>query len=313
MTRNTTIAVVIALVSFLAVSCSQLNRQSVFVEDATLPPPKVVYVMETAAPIVDLSRVMEATPTLVIDSTKSETIPTLENINSARLSTVNESGREADGSNIVSDSLAPTPVRDVVLVEELEFLEIGTIEDVHIQLQYESVESRTYTLHIPSATYIKLHVKVFDLAEGDYLQVIDPSSQQLWKYPPNVGTIDVNDPEFWLLSVDSDTIVLELVTNETSSDHIGIVFDKVAYGVADQSLLFSEPTLPTPLPYSFSQISMPETDRSQVSVNYTPMAPDGFVDDRTDNQEQSSLQLLPPLGADIPEIRIPLQTPAYQP
>lgn len=78
----------------------------------------------------------------------------------------------------------------------------------------------------PRASYIALHFKSFDLAEGDYVTVSHPEGLRSVKYTGR-GKLDLGS--FWATHIPGDVAIVELHGSEGSSG-FGFVIDQIAHG-----------------------------------------------------------------------------------
>ncbi len=88
-----------------------------------------------------------------------------------------------------------------------------------------------FELQHPEATYIAIHFVDFELADGDYLFVSDPSGDQMYVLE---GRGKMNAGTFWAQHIKGDTAILELV--QTSDDGgKGFIIDEYVAGFLDVS------------------------------------------------------------------------------
>ena len=87
----------------------------------------------------------------------------------------------------------------------------------------------------PGASYVNIHFKSFDLAPGDYVEVLSPSTGESWIFSEKGKVVDGGErmiSEFWSGSVLGDKAKVRLWSNSTS-DHEGFIIDRVAYGYSE--------------------------------------------------------------------------------
>ena len=81
----------------------------------------------------------------------------------------------------------------------------------------------------PGAKFVRVHFKSFDLKEGDYVTVSNPSGSDFWTYtskgPRGTG-------RFWSFAVDGDTAIVKLHAGPKGRS-FGYQIDKVGHGTVD--------------------------------------------------------------------------------
>ncbi|MDY6994768.1 MAG: hypothetical protein SVR94_19455, partial [Pseudomonadota bacterium] len=76
---------------------------------------------------------------------------------------------------------------------------VGQIERTAKRIEYLQESSYTQTFRYPNASYVKLHLRRFDLPAGDFITISNPAGSEQYTYPGDPITTD-EQPGFWALS-----------------------------------------------------------------------------------------------------------------
>ncbi len=83
------------------------------------------------------------------------------------------------------------------------------------------------------SAYVKIYFSNFDLAEGDYVEVFSPDTDDYAVYTGNGKAVNEEGKvinEFWSSSIWSDRAVVRLISNNVRVSNYGFDIKKVAYG-----------------------------------------------------------------------------------
>lgn len=114
-------------------------------------------------------------------------------------------------------------------------LEIGTLEDVAIWSEQLAAHGAFATrdgweleIHHPGATYIALHFAEFELPDGEWLRISDPTGAQSSTLS---GRGKMNAGRFWSRHIKGDRVLLEFSTRRSVAN--GFEIDRYAAGHVD--------------------------------------------------------------------------------
>ena len=91
----------------------------------------------------------------------------------------------------------------------------------------------TQNIKYEGATYIALHFSKLQLANGDFLLIKSPKTEQFWKYHDR-GNYNNEKPEegFWSVPIYGDELIIEIHSENSRSDY-GYTIDKFARGYTE--------------------------------------------------------------------------------
>ena len=110
-------------------------------------------------------------------------------------------------------------------IGELETISLGTSHPYGIG---SGPNARTWSVHNPGATYLRLHFSQFDLAPGDMLQLANGDGSESFAY---TGKGPHGTGEFWANVILGDTLVLRL--QSSTGGAFGFEVDSYGRGVVD--------------------------------------------------------------------------------
>lgn len=127
-----------------------------------------------------------------------------------------------------------------------QIIQIASEEDVAIETTHPYSSSQNglsqvvfeENFYSQDASYIKLHFKDFNLANGDYVSITSPENNQEIIYNGNGkkilnGTQSISD--FWSLSIFSNNATVKLYSTGNTTGY-GFLIDKVAYGYPEAQI-----------------------------------------------------------------------------
>ncbi len=294
------------LLSGVLIAC-QATQPDPTVIEATLPAPAVAF--QTLTPTAFITPQI-ATPTPVAELVPPTQVSTVQPARTAAVSNEALARTTAVGptSSVATATTAPNAAA------QSEITTVGAIKAVDVQLRYAANQTHTQTITVAGASYLKLHMTVFDIAAGDTLWIIDGNSGEKTAFSTDQTTGDASDPLFWTLSVETDTLILQLDVADTTAPHVGITIDKVAYG--DPVLALTELPEPQPLiqnaEYQFPTLSAIATESTNQQWE-TPNAPSTVNDTRQTLLTAVPNRENPPTTGTIEQFSAPTTAPQSSP
>ncbi|CAM1359738.1 exported hypothetical protein [Tenacibaculum sediminilitoris] len=90
-----------------------------------------------------------------------------------------------------------------------------------------------------NSSYIKIHFKDFDLAPGDYVEIIGDKTKESIIYGGQGKIVDNNMTmisDFWSKVLLDDKVVVKLYSSGKANSHNGFEINKVAYGYSEEKI-----------------------------------------------------------------------------